>query len=55
MVVTDNVIEYYCVPFVTDLKAFIQFVTGSPTPLGAIAVSFTDDQFAEAVANTCGP
>ena len=44
-----------CVPCVTDLKAFIQFVTESPTPLGAIAVSFTDDHFAEAVvANTCG-
>ena len=48
----DSFIAYL---FVTDLKAFIQFVTGSPAPLGVIAVVFTEDHFAEAVvANTCG-
>ena len=41
--------------FFTDLKAFIQFITGCPVPVGEIAVVFTEDPCAEAiVANTCG-
>lgn len=37
------------------LKAFIQFITGSPVPVGSIIVSFTDHEEVEAVvANTCG-
>ena len=38
-----------------DLKAFIQFVSGCPVPVGNIAVSFTQHPDSEAVAaNTCG-
>ena len=38
-----------------DLKAFIQFITGSPVPVGTVLVSFTDDEHAQAiVASTCG-
>lgn len=37
------------------LKAFIQFITGSPVPVGCIIASFTDHEEVEAVvANTCG-
>ena len=44
---------YYLLILSIDLKAFIQFVTGCPVPVGNIAVTFT--QHPEAVAaNTCG-
>ena len=44
----------YSIQF-ADLKAFVQFITGFPVPVGAIIVCFTDDEEAEAiVANTCG-
>lgn len=41
--------------FCTELKAFLQFVTGAPTPVGKVFVTFDGDEGAEALsANTCG-
>ena len=43
----------YSIQF-ADLKAFIQFITGSPVPVGTI-VRFIDHEETEAiVANACG-
>ena len=43
----------YSIQF-ADLKAFVQFITGSPVPVGTIIVRFTDDEAEAIVANTCG-
>jgi len=41
--------------FFTGLKAFIQFVTGSPIAVGRMAVTFDDDADSEPISvNTCG-
>ena len=41
--------------FCVELKAFLQFVTGAPVPVGKVFVTFDSDERAEALsANTCG-
>ena len=41
--------------FLPDLKAFIQFVTGSPVAVGRVSVTFDDSMDSQAIsANTCG-
>ena len=37
-----------------DLKGFLQFVTGSPHPIGNIAVVFDSDESEAIAAGTCG-
>lgn len=44
-----------CIVIFVELKAFLQFVTGAPVPVGKVFVTFDDDEQAEALsANTCG-
>jgi hypothetical protein len=50
-------VKLYCqlTLFCKYLKAFIQFVTGSPVVIAKIAVTFDDNADAETIsANTCG-
>jgi len=38
-----------------DLQAVLQFVTGSPAPIGQVFITFEDDEGADAISvNPCG-